>query len=331
MLRAVPIHVATCVRRCALALFVAVLLPLTGTVQADPIRIGSTATGHLVWIADARGYFNDAGVDVELTEFSSGVAASKALLEGKVDMANSSEFAFVSTVMRQPNLRIVASIARVSSAVLFARKDRGIASVHDLIGHNIGLTRGSIGEFYLGEYLTINGLTFDDVQLVNLPAPEIVEAIAAGNLDAAITWDPNVYRARQALGDNFYALPEQDSYFYHFLLFGAQNYINANPSAVTQVLKALVRAEKFARAQPKAAQDIIAARFKLDPAFVRDTWKTSVREVTLQQTLISLMEQESRWRIENKMNDAGSPPNFLEVIDAAPLEAAAPGAVQLIR
>ncbi len=75
----------------------------------------------------------------------------------------------------------------------------------------------------------------------------------------------------------------------------------------------------------------MAKRFDLDPSFVRDTWHKYILEVTLLQTLLSLMEQEAYWLIENNLINVTSAPNFLEAIDSGPLQAVAPNAVQLIK
>lgn len=298
---------------------------------AERIRIGTTPTGHLMWIADAKGYFAEQGVDVELVRYSSGVSASDALLRGEIDLANSSEFAFVSRAMERSDLRIVGSIARASSTLLFARADADIKSVEDLAGRHVGLTRHGIGEFFLGEFLAINGMAMSDLALVDLKAPDIVTEMAEKRIDAAITWEPFVYMAREKLGDKFYALPEQDSYYYHFVLSGLRSWTDTRRRKISAVLRALIAAEEFAVHEPAAAQKIYAARLGLDLKFVRDTWTRYVLEVTLQQTLLVLMEQEARWRIESGLSDASAIPDLLSMIDIEPLLAASPKAVQLIR
>ncbi|MBO6518957.1 MAG: ABC transporter substrate-binding protein [Rhodospirillales bacterium] len=292
--------------------------------------IGSTPTGHLMWIAEDQAFFRAHDVDVKLLEFSSGVSASRALNAGEIHLGNSSEFAFVTNLLDNHGLKLVASIARANSANLFARRDRGIAHVADLPGRKIAVTRGSIGEFFLGEILAINGLTPQDVTLVNLRPPEIVGEIANGTVDAAIIWEPFVFKAKAALGDNFLLLPEQDSYYYHFVLAGNGSWIDTHRTEVRAVLRALLDAQRFAAEHPHEAQEIIARRFRLDLDFVRDTWSKYVLEVTLLQNLISLMEQETQWLIDNGHLSGASIPDYLSVIDPQPLSFVEPEAVKLI-
>lgn len=314
-------------------LYLLALLTITSAshVVADEIRIGSTPSGHLMWIADAEGFFEAEGAQVKLLEFSSGVTASKALASDQIDLGNSSEFAFVGNVIRTPELRIIASIARTNSTTLFARADSGIRAAGDLVGRRIGVTKRSIGEFFLAEYLTLNGVWVDEVKMINLRAPDIVDNVNKGEIDAAMTWEPFVYKSQQGLGDNFLVLPEQESYYYHFILAGKKSWINANRDKATRVLRALIRAEKFAAKNPMKAQRIISERFRLDAAFVAKTWDKYVLEITLLQTLLSRMEQEARWLVDNQHVDAAKVPNFLQVIDDGLLREVSPDAVNMIR
>jgi len=314
----------------AIALLVA-LCHVPRQSPADEVVIGSTPTGHLMWIADDRGDFQDRGVDVKLLEFSSGVSASRALVAGEIDLGNSSEFAFVSNLMMHRGLRLIASIARTSSANLFARRDRGIAHIADLIGKRIGVTRRGIGEFFLGEILALNGYAESDVTIVDLRAPDIVDEIAKGSIDAAMVWEPFVYKSKRALGANFVMLPEQDSYYYHFVLVGMGNWVETHQVETRAVLQALLEAQRFAAENPSEAQDIIARRFRLDPAFVRETWSKYTLEVTIPQNLISLMEQEAQWLVEKGHTSGVSVPDFLSAVMAAPLSSVAPEAVDLIK
>lgn len=313
------------------SLAVLLLSILATPLRAEQVLIGSTSTGHLMWIADDQNFFSDHGVDVKLLEFSSGVSASLALDAGEIHLGNSSEFAFVSSLLRNRGLKLLASMARANSANLFARRDRGIAHIADLPGKRIGVTRGGIGEFFLAEVLAINGFTTDDVTLVNLRAPDTVTAIADGTVDAVITWEPFVFKAKAELGDNFVLLPEQDSYYYHFVLTGNGSWIDTHRSEVRGVLRALLDAQRFAEDNPDEAQRIIAKRFHLDPDFVRETWSKYVLEVTLMQDLISLMEQETQWLIDQGHLAGANIPDYLSVIDPQPLTSVSPDAVRMIK
>tara|TARA_R110000868_G_scaffold302732_1_gene563308 strand:- start:104 stop:1108 length:1005 start_codon:yes stop_codon:yes gene_type:complete len=300
-------------------------------VYAKTLKIASTPSGHLIWIAEEKGFFKDAGVDVEVVRFPSGLAASKALLAGEIDLATSSEFTFVSNVVRHPQLRILAGIARVSAVRLFTRADSGINLARDLVGRRVGVTRQSIGEYFLGEYLLANGIGLSEVDLVDMTAPDITDAIKGGVVDAAIVWQPFVHRTAMALGDNYRELPEQEAYFFHLLLIGQHSWVDANQRPLGQVLSALIQAEAYVRENSAEAQKMLADRLQLNIGAVQAIWDSYVREVNLDQTLLGLMEHEARWLVENGLADVELIPSFLSVIEMGSLRVVKPSAVRFIQ
>ena len=329
-------HIKSARMRVSCAVVVATCLTLVSMscapfVYAKTLKIATTPSSHLIWIAEEKGFFKDAGVDVDVVRFSSGVDASKALLSDEIDLATSSEFTFVSNVTRYPQLRILAGIARVSAVRLFTRADSGIRMARDLMGRRVGLTRRSIGEFFLGEYLLANGIGLSEVSLVDIAAPDITGALTSGRVDAAITWQPFVHRTATMLGPNYSELPEQEAYFYHMLLIGQRSWVDANQHPLGRVLSALFQAEEFVRENPAEAQKMLADRLQLDIGAVHAIWNSYVREVNLDQTLLGLMEHEARWLAENGLADAGPTPGFFDVIETAALRAVKPSAVRFIR
>ncbi len=76
--------------------------------------------------------------------------------------------------------------------------------------------------------MSIHGISITDVELVDLRPPAIVESMVEGTIDAAITWEPSVYLAEKALGENFIHLPDKDSYYYHFIVVGKRDWLYAN-------------------------------------------------------------------------------------------------------
>ena len=70
------------------------------------------------------------------------------------------------------------------------RKDAGIETVADVKGKRIGVPFGSGADYMLQGALKVNGLSTDDVTLVNLQPQPIVAAWATKQIDAAFIWAP---------------------------------------------------------------------------------------------------------------------------------------------
>lgn len=302
-----------------------------GPVEA--INLGAYAgdTASLIWVAQDQGYFSANGLDVTIKEYEAGKLAADVLLAGEVDIATAAEFVLVSNSFVHEDLRVLGAIATARVVELVARIDRGIQQPSDLSGKSIGVTRKSAGEFFLGRFLLSHGLALTDVEIADLSPSDIVEAISNAEIDAALTWDPNIYEIKNRLGENAISWPGQSGQDFYFILIGREEWVETHSSAVERFLTALVQAEEFVETNNEAAQQLIAELFDLETAYVQYVWPKHHFVLSLPQALIMAMEDEARWRIENNLTDKTAVPNYLDFIYWDALEAVKPEAVTVIR
>ena len=120
-----------------------------GPIEKITLGVVAVESSSLVYIADARGMFKDHGLDVTIIDFPDGVKASDDLLKSRLDVAVVSDFIFVTRSFKRNDLRIFASIFRGDTFEIIARKDRGITEPADLKCRRIGLTRGTVLDFFM--------------------------------------------------------------------------------------------------------------------------------------------------------------------------------------
>jgi NitT/TauT family transport system substrate-binding protein len=70
-----------------------------------------------------------------------------------------------------------------------------IGSVKDLKGKKIGVNVGSVSHFLLDYLLQQNGITDTDVSLIKMKQGDVPAALAAGQIDAGVTWEPHLSKA----------------------------------------------------------------------------------------------------------------------------------------
>lgn len=234
--------------------------PSPDTASMEPLTIAAYegAVGALVHIADAQGFFVEHGLAVTIKPFEAGKRAADALLAGEADVATASDVVLVSQSLQHEALRVLSTVALADTNELVARKDHGIHHPADLRGKTIGVTRQSAGEFYLGTFLTFQGLSMQDITVVDLQPSALVEALTHGEIDAALTWHPNVFHMKQRLGAQAISWPGQSRQDYHFLLLSPAEWIRTHPRATEGVLHALLRAEDSVRKHQAEAQAFIA-------------------------------------------------------------------------
>lgn len=300
-----------------------------GAVEKITVGVARIEAASLFYLAQERGFFADRGLDVRMVEYSAGLLAADDLLSDKLDVAAASEFVAVGKHFLNPDLRILASISRPHTHEVIGRRDRGIGEPADLRGKRIAVTRESSGDFFLGTFLTEHGIPAESVTFLDLPPPGILEALAAGNADAAMTWEPTVGWIKQRLGESVVHWPGQGGRGYYFVLLTRDEFLRDRPRAAERLLQALIDAEEYAAGHTPQAQDFIASRLGYDPGLLRFLWPQCDFRVRLDQDLLILMEDEARWTIR-RHGLKREVPNYLDVIRWEPLGKIRPGAVTVI-
>ena len=180
-----------------IALAVAVL----ATTFASQAHAGKLVVAYNPWagfapvfVAKEKGFFEAAGVEVELKSFSGPGDSIAPLLAGHLDASLTTPDNLIAMNARGGKLRCVYMIDASAGADAVVAK-KGVAGVADLKGKKIGTTVGEVNHLLLLKALERGGLTEQDVTLVNLSPDDAGAAFIAGNLDAAVTWEPWVSKA----------------------------------------------------------------------------------------------------------------------------------------
>ncbi len=157
---------------------------------------GTLKVGHSTWvgygpfyIAQAKGFFKEEGVDVEFTIMEDTPLKMGAMFAGQIDIAASTSDEFPSYLQAGKTVRYFMAVDYSNGGDgLVATKD--ITSIAGLKGKKIAFEQGSISQYFLNVLLKKNGLTQADVEPVNMTAADSGTAFVAGQVDAAVTWEP---------------------------------------------------------------------------------------------------------------------------------------------
>ena len=137
-----------------------------------------------LFVAYERGYFRDAGLDVEFKAPADPNDPPKLVAAGKADIA----------ISYQPQLHLQAAaglpLIRIGTLVatpltsLVVLRDGPVKTIADLKGRKVGFSVGGFEDAILGAMLAKHGLTIKDVELVNVNF-SLSPALIAGKVDAA--------------------------------------------------------------------------------------------------------------------------------------------------
>jgi NitT/TauT family transport system substrate-binding protein len=308
------------------------LMVSTSQVSAEPLRVGVTPNVNcaLVLLADSQGLFKKHGVEVLITAYETGPQVVNALTAGEVDIGGVAEVMIVFQGFRHPELRIPATISMINTHDLVVRKDRGILKPQDLKGKRVAVTRGSSSEFFFYNYLIFNRIPAGSIHVVYLDPTEMVKAMAAGTIDAALSWPPIPAEMEKQLGAKGARWPAQSGQNAYIVLTAKDSFLKKNPKAMERFLAALIEAAEFTVRYPDQAQVILSARLRVSADSLREPWSRVRFDVRLTQDLIVLMERETKWAMGRGLLEKKEMPNYLDFFYFDALDKLSPEAVSVV-
>jgi NitT/TauT family transport system substrate-binding protein len=211
-------------------------------------------------ITERLGYFKDAGLDVEISDFAGGAKSLQALIGGSADVVTGS---FDHTIqMQAKNQQIVAVVqmGRFPGFGLALRKDKAAnyTGPKDLKGMKIGVTApGSSTHFMVLYMMAQVGLKADDAVFIGTGSGgTVVAAVQHGEVDGISNADPMVTKLdREGLVKVVADTRTLDGTMKVYggpypaaVLYTPQSFIDKNPNTVQALVNALVRGLKWVQA-----------------------------------------------------------------------------------
>ena len=313
--------------------FVFFNVPPSPPVPYQPLTIasGTMESSVLTLIADEKGYFQKYGLNVTLKAYPAGTYAVNELLSGNADLAYAAEFVGVANSFQSPDLRIITTTAKINNLFLIIRTDRGISKPSDLKGKTIAVPKGSVAEFFLGRYLTLNGIDIHTITVLHLTPADVIKSVVAGDADAALIWEPYASQIEQQLGRNSTTWQAQSGQLYYWVTYARSDMIRDKPETIRNYLRALNDAETFLIAHQPEAKEILKRRLNVTDDSIDRIWKVYYFVLSLDQALIIEMEDEARWMAEQNMTGGKTPPSYLDMISQDAMREIKPSAVTIIR
>jgi NitT/TauT family transport system substrate-binding protein len=288
-------------------------------------------SSELIYVALDQNYFAKNGLNVTIRDYVTGIDTLNAAIKDEVDIAGMAEWAIVVGAFQKQKISLIANIDKWQAVYIVARRDRGIENISDLKGKTVGLSRGTIVEFYLARFLDLHGMNIRDLTLVNATPSQSVDMISKSDVDAVIIWQPYVNGIQRRLRDQIVAWPGQSSQPVFGALVGKNTWITEHQDLVSRFLKSLALAEEYLDRHPTEAKAILQKRLTLDVAYVETHWPRNQFSLSLDQSVIAAMEDEARWMIKNNLTREKTIPDFMNYIYVDGLKAVKPEAVKIIQ
>lgn len=233
-----------------------------------------------VYTAREEGYFEDAGLDVQIRQPSDPAAVLQLVAAGRSEFGISYENEMTNAAIRDIPVKSVMAIMQEPLNSIITLKESGITRPEDLAGKKIGYAGQSFGTAVIDTVLREAGEDPDSVEKVNV-GYDLRPALTSGRVDAIVDayWNIEAVELKQAgFETNVIRLPEVGVPNYNELVVATSDrYASENPETVRKFVGALVKGHRYAVENPEAAKDaLLKANEELDPEVAEETLRLTV-------------------------------------------------------
>lgn len=261
---------------------------------AAPLTIAAAPA----YVAEKKGLWQQAGLDVNMIYFNSGREALDALVSGSATLASVSETPPLRGYMHGHDVRIVTTISKNREAKMTVRNDR-IRTASDVSGAKIGTIPGTNSDYYLYTWLRAHNIPVDDVEIVKLDPKGLSQAFVQGDVDVMFAWEPhnfNAYSKLPSLAQNF----PTELYDGRQVIVMDERYLKENHETTKRLMRAFILAEKYIAANPDESKQIVQEATGVSKAAIDALWQEYEYSVGLDSDLLSIIEKEAKWIVEGK-------------------------------
>lgn len=242
-----------------------ILFLLLFTLTADDIKV----VLQLKWkhqfqfagyyMAKEKGFYKDAGLNVDIKEFNSGDDVVKEVMSGDVDFAIANTSTLLYNANQGLDLLFLLAAYQTSPSVLIA--DKNITNICDFKHKTIMFNESEVDTASINAMLYSNGITKEDYKRVKNDFN--VDELATHKVDAIMGYISNEPYLLRKAGIKVHIFDPKDyGYsFYDDLLFTSSRYAQKYPQRVSAFYEASMKGWQYAFANIDETADVIMKKY----------------------------------------------------------------------
>lgn len=235
--------------------------------QGGTLNIDFATYNPLSLIIKDQGWLEDALAEQEITvnwiQSAGSNKANEGLKAGAIDVGSTAGSAALLARANGSPIKTIGIYSQPEWAAIVVGADSTISAVADLKGKTIAATLGTDPYFFLVQALDANGLSINDVEVVNLQHADGWAALQDGAVDAWAGLDPIMAGAEEAGAKLIYRNIDLNSYGF---LNATEAFLEAKPDVAQTVVDAYEKARAWALENPEETAAILAEVAALDQA-----------------------------------------------------------------
>jgi NitT/TauT family transport system substrate-binding protein len=230
-------------------------------------------------IAKDKGYFDDENLAVTWSPVAQGAVAIQAVFGGSAEIGASAIFETIVARGNGLDLMFLTSACRIRSEIpdnsaLLVRADGAINTPNDLAGKRIsaGLIN-SVNYVHMLEWLDKKGVDRSKIEFLEVPFPQMSDALAQKRVDAVWNVEPFVTFMTKSGAAKVMAYPYQETVPGMEIAnyFAKESWIKANPDVARRFKRAIDKATAYIASTSKEDRDQWVSKFTgMKPEIVKE-------------------------------------------------------------
>jgi NitT/TauT family transport system substrate-binding protein len=253
----------------------AVIATQTASAQTPPapatLRLAVIPVANFTPLVVARdkGFFTEENLNVTWTTVAQGAIAVEAVYGGSAEIGGSAIFEPIVARSNGLDIMFIAASARIRSSPpdnsgLLVRTGDSIQGAKDLAGKKVsaGLIN-SVNYAHMREWLQRNGVDPGTVQFLEIPFPQMADALFQNRLDVVWNVEPFVTFMLKSGNARVLAYPFQDTVPRMAITgyLAKESWVKANPDVVRRFKRAIDRATTYLNNASKEERDNFVAKY----------------------------------------------------------------------
>lgn len=222
-----------------------------------------------IYLAKKLGYLDEelkkVGATYRWTDFKTGPLVNEAVAAGSQDIGFMADMPAILAKSSGQDIEIIANVAYGEKALaVLVAADSNITNPSQLKGKKVAYVKGSYAQHLLALVLKNAGLTFDDIESVNLAAGDMPVALEGKQIDAAVLWEQFVSKLTTE-GRAKVLVDGTGIKRGNMVTYATRKFVENNPQVIEAYIKACERASEYIKTNPKEAAEAIADDFGVTP------------------------------------------------------------------
>lgn len=220
-------------------------------------------TNHTgLYVAIEKGYFADAGIEVEVVQPPEG-GAEMLVASGNAQFGVSFQDSMAPALTGDDALEItaVATVIQHNTSGIVSRKGEGMSAPKGMEGKKYATWDSPVEKATIEQVMKADGGDFSKVELIPSTVTDEVSALQSKSVDAIWIFYGWAGIACEVAGlpVDYFAFADADPVFDYYtpVIISSNSYLEQNPETAKAFLKALSMGYEFAISNPKEAADIL--------------------------------------------------------------------------